>query len=56
MIRPMEHKTIALGYVGTADMPIVSSVCDTMSDDGWRLISTYVYDLRVFGIFRRPRK
>lgn len=56
MIKPMEHKTITLGFAGLADMPVISQVCDAMSDDGWRLISTHVYDTRVFGVFRRPRR
>jgi hypothetical protein len=48
----MEHRVIDLGnsYVSIEDK------CNAMSDDGWRLISTYYEYGHVTGIFRRPRR
>lgn len=50
-IKPMEHRLVDLGNYLTIEMK-----CNAMSDDGWRLISTYYEYGVVWGIFRRPRR
>jgi hypothetical protein len=52
-IKPMEHRVIELGRSPVS----IEDKCNAMSDDGWRLVSTYyVLDYMVMGIFRRPRR
>jgi hypothetical protein len=49
----MEHRVIELGRSPVS----IEDKCNAMSDDGWRLVSTYyVLDYMVMGIFRRPRR